>query len=55
MVDGVVDDDCDQSVIKTRFPGGSPSFRKPVTSGNAENTGCPERESNPHDLSVKGV
>lgn len=54
-VAAMVDGDCDQSVITAGTSWHFRRQREPVTSGNAEDVRCPERESNPHDLSANGV
>jgi hypothetical protein len=54
-VAAMVDGDCDQSVITTGTSWHLHGRPEPVTSGNAEDALCPERESNPHGLPANGV
>lgn len=54
-VAAMVDGPCDQTVITTSTSSPFAQGLKAVTSGNDEEEGCPERESNSHDLAAIGV
>jgi integrase len=54
-VAAMVDGDCDQSVITAGTSWHFPGKPEPMTSENALESRCPERESNPHGLAANGV